>query len=569
MVVVAPVDGPVEPALQVAEDLAAEGAAVTVLVADDRDAVEYRGPVAVRRMKVRAARAAARPTRARRAAGAALSRLPRGWRYVLPHVEEHEAVAGGHLDQAVAVAVVGVGTDTAVAAARAVGRAQLRHRTVRWVHVDVAGRGPAERIAPEAARALRRTYLRHADVVVPAGGDVGAAVRVAVGTAWPVDATSRPRPVVVEAEPRTAPPVDRPAELPLRVGFGPANMAGQAWEWAKALERARPDVSTHVLMVDRGSVLRFRADEVVPASVFSRDATWQVGMREQILTTWTHAVFESGRPLTGTLNGPDLLGDLAMMAEHGLGAAMVLHGSEVRDPRAHVEREPWSPFTDPRDPWVVSVQAAVDHLAPLLARFPGPCMVSTPDLLLDLPGAVWLPVVVDTELWRPGPPVLEREVPVVLHAPSREATKGSHHVDRVLAPLARAGRIEYRRLQGVGPEEMPAAVAAADVVIDQFSIGTYGVLPCEAMAAGRLVVSHVSDQVREHVLTTTGLELPVVQATPDTLPEVLDRLVADRDTAREVADAGPGFVRAVHSGETSAAVLVRTLQLSGGSPTDR
>ena len=139
----------------------------------------------------------------------------------------------------------------------------------------------------------------------------------------------------------------------------------------------------------------------------------------------------------------------------------------------------------------------------------------------------------------------------------------------MLAPLARAGRIEYRRLQGVGPEEMPAAVAAADVVIDQFSIGTYGVLPCEAMAAGRLVVSHVSDQVREHVLTTTGLELPVVQATPDTLPEVLDRLVADRDTAREVADAGPGFVRAVHSGETSAAVLVRTLQLSGGSPTDR
>ena len=179
MVVVAPVDGPVEPALQVAEDLAAEGAAVTVLVADDRDAVEYRGPVAVRRMKVRAARAAGRPTRARRAAGAALSRPPRGWRYVLPHVEEHEAVAGGHLDQAVAVAVVGVGTDTAVAAARAVGRAQLRHRTVRWVHVDVAGRGPAERIAPEAAR-LSGSPTSGTDVVVPAGGDVGAAVRVAV-----------------------------------------------------------------------------------------------------------------------------------------------------------------------------------------------------------------------------------------------------------------------------------------------------------------------------------------------------------------------------------------------------
>ncbi len=42
-------------------------------------------------------------------------------------------------------------------------------------------------------------------------------------------------------------------------------------------------------------------------------------------------------------------------------------------------------------------------------------------------------------------------------------------------------------------DAMPEVYGGADIVLDQFPLGTYGVAACEALVAGRLVVSHVSD----------------------------------------------------------------------------
>ena len=52
---------------------------------------------------------------------------------------------------------------------------------------------------------------------------------------------------------------------------------------------------------------------------------------------------------------------------------------------------------------------------------------------------------------------------------------------------------------------------------------------------------------------TTGRN---AEATPDDLSEVIERLVAERDTARKIADAGPSFVRDLHDGRKSVAELL-------------
>jgi hypothetical protein len=83
----------------------------------------------------------------------------------------------------------------------------------------------------------------------------------------------------------------------------------------------------------------------------------------------------------------------------------------------------------------------------------------------------------------------------------------------------------------------------------------YSVTAVEAMAAGRLVVGHVHDQVRDHVRGVTGLDVPVVEATPATLDEVLRDVTARRDHYRQIAGRGPAFVAAVHDGALSARVL--------------
>jgi hypothetical protein len=102
---------------------------------------------------------------------------------------------------------------------------------------------------------------------------------------------------------------------------------------------------------------------------------------------------------------------------------------------------------------------------------------------------------------------------------------------------------------------MPAVIGDADIVVDQLRIGLYGVAACEALAAGRLVVSYVGSVVRERVRSLTGREVPIIEADPDSLADVLTDLLSDRAAAAERAAAGPAFVAELHDGRHSAVAL--------------
>jgi hypothetical protein len=520
------------------------------------------------------------------------------WRRVLPEANDFELVFGPELDLRTPDLIHAHGVVALGVAARASARARLRGCEVPWLYdaqenVNAmkprAGRtarvlaayrnleaeyvyGAAKVLAVDdvVAQGLRQRYGIDVDVV----GDL----KVGVGSqSWRTDTerlvgiyrhilgpdrvASVTLTAVEEAFERSAVSANDTGGIPV-VGIGPANMAGQAWAWAKALERyAIGLVRTDVLMVDRGSPLIFEADELVPAGTYARDVTWQERTRDRILRTWTHALLEAGRPVMGTLFGRTFANDARVMADAGIRVALVFHGSELRDPRRHALTHRWSPFQDPSDPWVSSVQATVDLLRPQIDEFSGPCLLSTPDLLDDLPHGRWLPVVVDVTVWTPGPPVLERPVPVVVHAPSRAAIKGSSFVDEAVAPLVADGLIEYRRIESVAPDQMPGTLKSADIVLDQFAIGSYGVLAVQAMAAGRVVLGDVSDQVRDYVEGSTGETVPILQATPENLRSVLRELLRNRDVAHRSAQAGPAFVASVHDGTRSAAVLMEALEL--------
>jgi hypothetical protein len=171
-------------------------------------------------------------------------------------------------------------------------------------------------------------------------------------------------------------------------------------------------------------------------------------------------------------------------------------------------------------------------------------LVSTPDLLEHVPQATWLPVVVDVELWgrAVSDPPLKRERPVVVHAPSNAGLKGSDLIGETLRGLDADGLLEYRELRGVAA--------------------------CEAMAAGRLVISHVSESTRAEVRDRTGLELPILETRAESLAATLRDVIADRGGSAALAARGPSFVAAVHDGEQSARVLGGFLGLSTESAQD-
>ncbi|WP_417503558.1 hypothetical protein [Microbacterium sp.] len=337
--------------------------------------------------------------------------------------------------------------------------------------------------------------------------------------------------------------------------IAPVNSAGQGFAWARAAERLDGVRSANFMYRYADDVFAYPADHSVSAAYFVQNHRWQRAQRRSIARGFTHVLVESGRQVLG--GGSTAEDDIAWLRGRGVQVALLWHGSDIRRPDQHALLEPDSPFHEGRYPEQARLQEITEANHRLRKRLRIPNFVSTPDLLTDVPDASWLPVVVETGSWAEaasGAPLL-RDRPVVVHAPSRGGLKGTSLITPTLRRLHENGTIEYREVTGVPASRMPEVYGDADIVLDQFSLGIYGVAACEAMASGRVVISHVSDTVRERVRTNTGHDLPILESRAADLERVLQEILVDRSGAVAAAAAGPEFVRTVHSGCRSAAVL--------------
>lgn len=341
-------------------------------------------------------------------------------------------------------------------------------------------------------------------------------------------------------------------DLPVRLLVAPVNSAGQGWAWARVAERHGPGVTARCFALT--NAFRFPTDYQVDSTVYTSEA-WGRAHERYVLRTYSHVVVEAARPVFGRRYGKTVAAELPALTRAGVEVALLSHGSDTRVPSAHAEREKWSPFRDTTWDVLPRLEAGARRDAALLNAYEGHVLVSTPDMLDDLPDAVWCPVVVDADLWGGSVTTMDRHRPVVVHVPSHSRLKGSELIDPVLSDLAAAGVIDYRRMEGLSATEMVRAYREADIVVDQVRLGSYGVAACEGMAAGRVVIGHVAPHVRERVRARTGRRLPIVQAEPDTLAEVIREVIADPDAAIATAHEGVDFVRTVHDGTLVADAL--------------
>lgn len=360
-----------------------------------------------------------------------------------------------------------------------------------------------------------------------------------------------------------------PAERRLYVG--PRNTAGQGYAWAAAAQRHLPGVAAQNLWAQRSATQsHFHYPATHQLSGLAQRGRVRRLHGERVLDQVTHVLFESGRPVLGNFHAGSMLDDVPALDAAGIRHGVLYHGSEIRDLHQHAQRDPHSPFGGPERDWddyLRTLQSIVERTRDDLHRYleaGHPALVSTPDLLDVIPEAAWLPLVVDVERFATDRPVLQRDRPVVLHAPSNARLKGTRAVEEVLARLEAQGLVTYRRLTGVPHDRMPDVVGDADVVIDQVVLGNPGVLLAETAAAGRLSVAHLTPEVRERMARAdrerggSGV-LPVLEAAPDTLEEVLRDVLARPAIAVELAAAGPGWARRNHDGRAAAAVLDQAL----------
>ena len=348
----------------------------------------------------------------------------------------------------------------------------------------------------------------------------------------------------------------------IRVFIAPANYAGQGYRWARALEQ-NENISARNMVYAEINPFGYDVDFPVRWRTVTHSRKWQREQLDTLTSNFTHVIIEAEFPPLGGMFGENVLIQLDALRAGGVNVAMVCHGSDIRLPSRHKELEPWSPFVN--DDWVPveKLEKVMLKNRLLLDEVDAPTFVSTPGLLLDVPFAHLLPVVIDPSRWATSQPALKRTRLKVVHIPSNPLVKGTAEISEALTRLDNEKIIEYIQVSGVTHEEMPTIFADCDIVLDQFRLGDYGVAACEAMAAGRLVVSHVSDQARDLIFQETGLSLPIVEANIDNIEQVVRDIALHPHNFSEIAAQGPSFITGVHDGAFSRRVLERNFLFAG------
>lgn len=130
--------------------------------------------------------------------------------------------------------------------------------------------------------------------------------------------------------------------------------------------------------------------------------------------------------------------------------------------------------------------------------------------------------------------------PVIVHAPSARKIKGTEYVLRALKEID----LDYELILVEDKTQVEAfeLYSKADIIIDQLLIGTYGVFAIEAMAMGKPVVTHITEEMRK----SFPEELPIVEADVFSIKQVLERLIKDASLRYELGIRGREYACKYH-----------------------
>ena len=136
-----------------------------------------------------------------------------------------------------------------------------------------------------------------------------------------------------------------------------------------------------------------------------------------------------------------------------------------------------------------------------------------------------------------------RDIPVVVHAPSKQAIKGTTFILKALDELQEEGvKFDLRLLHNVPNTKVVETLFDADCAIDQLLLDANGKFASEAMASGCAVASAHMLNVLEPAVSR-----PIQSIHIDTIKEDLRPLLLDKDLRIRLAYEGRSYVEKYHN----------------------
>jgi glycosyltransferase involved in cell wall biosynthesis len=132
--------------------------------------------------------------------------------------------------------------------------------------------------------------------------------------------------------------------------------------------------------------------------------------------------------------------------------------------------------------------------------------------------------------------------PLIVHAPSAPIAKGTPFVLNAINRLNKKYDFEFILLQGLPRKKALQIMQEADIFLDQFIGGHHGMATIEAMAYGKPVLCYT----KPSLINEFPLDMPVVNANPDNLVEVLEPLLQDGKIRHEIGKLSRAYVEKYH-----------------------
>ena len=147
--------------------------------------------------------------------------------------------------------------------------------------------------------------------------------------------------------------------------------------------------------------------------------------------------------------------------------------------------------------------------------------------------------------------------PLVVHAPSDPRVKGTEHVVAAISRLeTERVPLRFELLYGSGRPAVRSVLERSAIVVDQLNAGWYGGLAVEAMALGKPVLAALDLLGHPCLPPELRRELPVVDASAETLADRLRLLLTSVEERRRLASAGRSFVERWHDPRTVARKVI-------------
>ena len=132
--------------------------------------------------------------------------------------------------------------------------------------------------------------------------------------------------------------------------------------------------------------------------------------------------------------------------------------------------------------------------------------------------------------------------------------------DDPAAVVARFPGTRFVTLERLPWHDLRAAMAEADVVVDQLFMGWYGMVAVEAMALGKPVLCYIRPDFEARL---EGC--PIVRTSLETLAEDLAHVLSDATDRRLLGEAGRAYVEREHAAPVLAQRLLRLYESIRGA----